>query len=290
MGWRTVIVESRAKIAYKNGYIVLKKEQDVMLHISEIDVLILATTQVSFTCVAVNELIKNKIKVIFCDEKHNPLGEIVPYYGAHNTSKKIKNQIRWQEEIKDEVFAKIIIQKILNQANVLKKYGKVHEYEKLLEYSSQVLPADVTNREGHSAKVYFNALFGMSFSRNSNMPINFALDYGYSVLLSYISREIVSNGYLTQLGINHTNEFNQFNLSCDLIEPFRPIVDDFVVSSLPITEFNSEYKRDIVGLLNKKTSFQGQLVYLSNAITVSVKSILDALDSESLSKLKLYEF
>ena len=131
MGWRTVVVDSRCKIAYKNGYIVLKKEQDAMVHLSEIDLLVVATTQASFTCVALNELIKSKVKVIFCDEKYNPLCETVSYYGAHNTSKKIRKQIDWDVEVKQIVATKIIRQKILNQASVLKKYNCINESEML---------------------------------------------------------------------------------------------------------------------------------------------------------------
>ena len=76
MGWRTIVVDSRCKIAYKNGYIVLKKEQDAMVHLSEIDILVIATTQASFTCVALNELIKSKVKVIFCDEKYKKIAPL----------------------------------------------------------------------------------------------------------------------------------------------------------------------------------------------------------------------
>ena len=289
MSWRTVIVDSTCKLSYKNGYIVLKKERDSMIHISEIDVLVIATTQVTFTCVALNELIKNKVKIIFCDEKHNPLCETVRYYGSHNCAKRIKNQVAWDDAFKKKIFKSIVEQKISNQAKVLKTFGFDVQYQMLCDYRYCVEDGDITNREGHAAKVYFNALFGDDFTRTGSNAINSALDYGYTILLSYINREVVSNGCLTQLGVGHCNEFNEFNLSCDLIEPFRQEVDLYVVRNLPPTPLSKEYKYALIGLLSKKVQFYGKETFLSNAITTSVKSVLDALDKRDLSIIKLYE-
>ena len=125
------------------------------------------------------------------------------------------------------MWQKIIKNKIINQALMLNKI-KSKKYDLVLSYVEEVKLGDKTNREGHSAKVYFNELFGKDFVRNNSDEINAALNYGYAILLSTINKEVVSNGYLTQLGIHHKNEFNQFNLSCDLMEPVRVIIDNFV--------------------------------------------------------------
>ena len=95
----------------------------------------------------------------------------------------------------------------------------------LISYLPQIEEYDVTNREGHAAKVYFNAVFGMDFSRSQENVTNAALNYGYSLILSAFNREVAANGYLTQLGLFHDNMFNFYNLSCDLMEPFRVLVD-----------------------------------------------------------------
>ena len=290
MGWRTVIIDSICKVSYKNGYIILKKEKDSMIHLSEIDIIVLATTQVTFTCVALNELVKSKVKIIFCDEKHNPLCEITPFYGAHNAAKKLRKQIMWSTEIKGEIIKRILSQKIANQSSVLKKYNALEESNMLKEYAKEVVFNDETNREGHAAKVYFNALFGVGFSRVSNGAFNAALDYGYTILLSYINREVVLNGCVTQLGIKHCNEFNEFNLSCDLIEPFRVVVDDYVMSHSPPFPLDKSYKYTLIGLLSSKVLYDGQNTYLSNAISHYVKSVIDALETKDVLKLKLYEF
>ena len=267
----------------------MKKEEFTAIHLSEIDLLMVANTQVSFTCVALNELIKSKAKIIFCDEKHNPLCEAIPFYGSYNSSKRIEQQIKWKEKTKGEVFREIVIQKIKNQATLLKNYRRLEEYTALMTYANEVEFGDLTNREGHAAKVYFNALWGMDFSRTRDLAVNHALDYGYTILLSYISREIVSNGCLTQWGIKHCNEYNQFNLSCDIIEPFRQIVDRFVLENPPPMPLDTEYKFRLTSLLSIKVRFNGQDTFLSNAISSATKSIIDALDKDDISKLKLYE-
>ena len=138
----------------------------------------------------------------------------------------------------------------MNQANVLHKAGFT-EAEKLYDYAQNVIFFDQTNREGHAAKVYFNRLFGKNFSREYECDINSALDYGYAILLSVFNREVVINGYITQLGIRHINEYNQFNLSCDIMEPFRVIVDWYVYNNRE-RMFNQEYKYDLINLLNLK--------------------------------------
>ena len=113
------------------------------------------------------------------------------------------------------MWTQIVAEKIKNQAKVLEIY-KLPQSSMLMGYIDELELNDKSNREGHAAKVYFNALFGKSFSRNDECPINAALNYGYSIVLSVFNREITANGYLTQLGLFHDNMFNQYNLSCDL--------------------------------------------------------------------------
>ncbi|MEG1009423.1 MAG: type II CRISPR-associated endonuclease Cas1, partial [Clostridia bacterium] len=232
------------------------------------------------TGVLMCELLQRKIKVIFCDERHNPKGEVVPYYGSHNTSKKILNQINWEIKDKDNVWMKIVEQKILNQSKVLKRYEK-ENIDSLIEYSMAVMPGDVTNREGHSAKVYFNSLFGKKFTRNGIDDINSALDYGYSIILSNFNKELVSNGYITQLGICHRNEFNPFNFSCDLMEPFRPVVDDIVYKNKEFA-LDRHYKMKLINILNEKVNINQGEYFLSNAIQIYLSSIFKALNSGNI--------
>lgn len=287
MSWRTIVISSSAKLDYKLDYLVVRQEEITKIHLSEISILLIENTAVSITAALLNELIKRKIKVIFCDEKRNPSSELVSYYGCHDSSAKIRNQIRWNDEIKELIWTEIVSEKIRNQRNILKYFNK-KEYFMLDEYLSQIEIGDTTNREGHSAKVYFNALFGMDFTRTSDTPTNAALNYGYGILLSTFNREIVANGYITQLGLFHDNMFNHFNLGSDLMEPFRTLVDKIVYNLKPEI-FNHNEKMELLNILNKEVIIDGKINYVNNAIKIYCKSMFDAINQQDVSLIKFYK-
>ena len=288
MGWRTLVVSKNCKLSYKNDYLLIRSEDLKMIHLSEINMIIVENGMVSITSYLINELANKKIKLIICDEKHNPSCEIMPYYGSFNTSKKVLNQTLWSKERKSLAWKQIVKYKIHNQAMLLKKL-EINGYEKLLEFENEVELDDKTNREGHAAKVYFNLLYGMDFSRDKVDNINTALDYGYSIILSLLNREIVSKGYITQLGINHRNEFNQFNLSCDLMEIFRPLVDEIVYKNKE-SEFDKNYKYKLIDLYNREVIIDEKQQYLSNAVSIFSLSVFKFLENEKESKIFNYEF
>lgn len=277
MSFRTVVITRQSKINYKNRFLVVKHDSDeTYIHLSEIDTIIVDSISVSISAYLLKELSDNKINIIFCDEKHNPYGELSSFYSRHNSSKKIKEQFEWKKALKDELWAKIVENKIINQANLLKKIHS-EKYELVISYVAEITPGDKTNREGHSAKVYFNELFGKKFSRNDDSNINAALNYGYAVLLSTINKEIINNGFLTQMGIHHKNEYNEFNLTCDLMEPFRVFIDYFVYFNQK-REFDKEYKLDIVNIFNKNYNYMGKKYILKDIIKMYVKNTLDAME------------
>lgn len=287
MSWRTVVVSSSAKLDYQLGYLVVRREDTVKIHLSEISMLILESTAVSLTVALLSELTKRKVKVIFCDEKRNPSSELIPYYGSHDTSAKIRDQITWDEEKKAAIWTEIVTEKIRKQAEFLRRLEK-EEAALLEEYIQEIEFGDATNREGHAAKVYFNAIFGMDFTRTAENSINAALNYGYGIILSSFNREIVSNGYLTQLGLFHDNMFNQFNLGCDFMEPFRPLVDRKVLQMNP-QQFEHEEKVAILELLQEEVYIAGRKEYISNAIKIYCKSVFDAICSNDISLIKFYK-
>ena len=155
---------------------------------------------------------------------------------------------------------------------------KRRERELLESYLPQLQPGDATNREGHAAKVYFNALFGMDFTRTAEDPVNAALNYGYGLLLSAEAREIIACGCCTQLGIFHSNRFNRLNLASDLMEPFRPFVDARVRDLEPKT-FGREEKREMIAVLNRTVSQAGKQQFFLTALRLYTRSVLHALDT-----------
>lgn len=289
MSWRTVVISRRAKLDYKMGYMAVRNEEGVQnVFLDEIHTLLIESTGVSLTAALLSELMKCKIKVIFCDEKHNPSSELIPYYGSHDTSAKIRNQLAWDETIKKEVWKAIVKDKIFQQKEVLLERG-LSQSELLKEYIDEVEFGDESNREGHAAKVYFNAIFGKSFSRSDENGINAALNYGYSILLSTFNKEIVSLGYITQIGIFHNNMFNHFNLGSDLMEPFRILVDRKVLSLEP-NELTKEVKYALLDILNDYVIFDGQRTLVQVAMKRYCKNVMDALDNRDVSMLRFYRY
>lgn len=286
MSWRTIVISRNAKLDYKLDYLVVRQEEITRIHLSEISVLMIESTAVSLTAALLNELTKRKIKVIFCDEKRNPSSELISYYGSHDTSVKVKKQMEWPTEMKSIVWTEIVTEKIRKQMEFLKSLDK-KEFHLLEEYIEEVCPGDSTNREGHAAKVYFNALFGMKFTRTADEPYNAALNYGYSLLLSACNREITANGYITQLGFFHENMFNQFNFGSDLMEPFRILVDEEVYRMKP-EKFEHDEKMRMVNLLNKEVLIDGKRNYLNHAIKIYCKSVFDAMNEQDVSLIRFY--
>lgn len=288
MSWRTIVITKSSKLDYNMGFLVVRGESTIKIHIDEIHTLILETTAISLTAALLCELMKNKVKVIFCDEKRNPSSELIPYYGAHDSSAKVKNQIAWLDDAKTSVWTAIVSEKIKQQAVLLEELN-LKEAEMLYKYREEIRYGDETNREGHAAKVYFNALFGLSFTRSEESSINAALNYGYSIILSVFNREIVASGYLTQIGIFHDNMFNHFNLGSDLMEPFRPVVDRLVKIMNP-EKFEVEQKHRMLDIFREEVNIGGRQELLLNAIKIYVKSVFDALNENDISLLKFYQY
>ena len=288
MSWRIVVISKRAKLDYQLGYLVVRNESVTKIHLGEISTLLIESTAVSITTSLLAELTKKKIKVIFCDEKRNPSSELVGYYGSHDTSSKVRNQIQWSRNSKDAVWTEIVAEKIRKQKELLEYQGK--EESKLLDfYLQEIKWNDETNREGHAAKVYFNALFGLDFTRTTDCPVNSALNYGYSIILSAFTREITANGYITQLGLFHDNMFNQFNLASDLMEPFRVLVDKEVLE-MKFEEFEVDEKRRLVNILNHEVVIDGKVQYVNNAVKIYCESVFDALNEDDSSLIRFYKF
>lgn len=270
------------------GYMVIRGDEVKRVFLDEVAILMIENPAVSLTGILLEKLSEKKIKVIFCDDKRSPYGELVPYYGSFDCSRKLKTQINWKHEAKAAVWQAIIADKIEKQAQHLADRGYGREALLLESYISNLQPGDSSNREGHAAKVYFNAVFGLEFKRSEeNNPINAALNYGYSVLLSAFNRSIVSSGYSTELGIHHDNVFNFFNLSSDIMEPFRILVDRRVADRKP-EEFDKEDRYSLIDILNSQVMINGTRQTVLNAIDIYTRSVINALLEADPRLIKTY--
>ena len=279
MGWRTIVVKAHAKLSYKNNYLIYKDAEIVeQIHLSEIDILLLERTDIVITTMLIKRLMDEKILVIICDDKRLPIAQVVPYYGSHNSSLQLAKQLQWETDRKVEVWTEIILQKMMNQASLLYQQDYTIKSESLGRLIHELQLNDPTNREGHAARIYFTTLFGSKFTRDDTNDINAALDYGYTLLLSLFAREIVSNGCLTQLGLKHTNQFNSFNLASDLMEPFRPLVDQIVYQNR--YKVFVDLKRDLFQLFCKTYHYDKKEMFLSNIVSEYTKKVIKVLNGE----------
>ena len=279
MGWRSVIITQHAKLTYSMQMMIVQTRDGInQIPIEDINLLLVSTTQAVITSALISKLAQNQAKIIFVDEKDNPVVETAVYYpGARNIAK-LKEQFNWDEHLKELLWTKIVSQKIKNQIAVLENYHLAKD--DVQNELDQLEINDESNREAVAARKYFMLLFDKNFVRRDTSAVNAALDYGYAILLSSFNREIAMNGYLTYFGIHHYSQENQFNLASDLMEPFRPFVDYWVKAHEGIKELTPDIKYGLVELLSLEIKFNGKSTLLTNAITVYTRECLKFLSGD----------
>ena len=279
MGWRTVVVNTHSKLSYKNNHLIFKDAtRTEMIHLSEVDILLLETTDIVLSTMLIKRLVDENILVIFCDDKRIPTAHLMPYYARHDSSLQLSRQIDWEEAVKAEVWTHIISQKILNQSIYLSECGFIEKSQSVMNLYHSLELFDPSNREGHSARIYFNTLFGNDFNRELDNEINTSLDYGYTLLLSMFAREVVLSGCMTQLGLKHANQFNQFNLASDIMEPFRPIIDQIVYENR--NHSFVKIKRELFTIFSDTFQYNNKEMYLTNIVSDYTKKVIKALNNK----------
>ena len=282
MGWKTVIIGSEAKVSLSLNKLKItigNEFQNVPL--GDIDTVIFSHNRVIITIPLFSALVENNINIIICDEKNDPIGIFQPFNGHSLVFKRLNAQINWKLTRKKKLWKRIIELKIQSEIDALileKRQVKV--IEQLKVYRESVYTDDQTNREAASARMYFTEMFGDGFTRDIPNIQNYALNYGYKILASYISRCIASRGLITQLGIHHIGESNPFNLTYDFIEPLRAIIDLWVIESITDT-FNAPLKQELIGILNYRVYVKDKWMRLNGAIEDIVDSYIAYLDERS---------
>ncbi len=272
-GWRTVIIDSKSNIGTKDECLTIEGEGDLKeIPLLYIQTVLINNRQVNISAGTLAELSQRSIKVIICNKKHNPECETVSYTSNHFSASRIMKQSNWSDETKASVWQMIVKDKIMNQASLIKTVD-AKAYEKMMGIYIGVEPDDKTNREAQAARLYFNILFGKSFRRRTESKINSALNYGYAVLLSCINRTVTLYGYSTALGIKHKSCDNPFNLSCDLIETFRYVIDAYVYANKE-RELDFDYKQELIALLYSEINYFGRKTSLMTAVDDYTQKIL----------------
>lgn len=271
--YKTIIITKESKLSFSNNKIIVtidNKETEYPIY--NINMIIFEELSISVSLFLIKELIDNNITIIGCNEKHLPYYNIQAIYGSKNAFENIEKQISWTKNQKNQIWKQILFNKINNQNDLLDNYKLYHKNISFNDFSNLDL------FEARNARVYFQTLFGENFSREDDSIINKALNYGYAILVSQISKTIISHGYSTLIGIHHIGKNNINNLSYDVIEPFRPLVDQIVYDNMSSLEDN--YKILMISVLNKTIKIGNKKHSVINAIDEFLLSIFKKISKQ----------
>lgn len=292
MSWRVVYIEESEYLSlYLDNIKVKNKDKEVLIPITDIHTIILDNYKINLSVHLINALTKFNVNVISCGVDHLPKTILLPYSGNKLAFQMMNKQLKWSKKIKTKIHKFIVKNKIFNQKTLLKHLNKEVEIIKHLKlFYEGVLIGDKSNREGHAAKVYFNQLFGLDFKRFNDDVINAGLNYGYAILRSQITKVLVGKGLNTAFGFFHIGRENQFNLSDDIIEPFRPIIDFWVYTNLREEKiFLRKHRIELIKQTTKTLIINKKKQTLFNAVLRYVEGILNYCETEDKSKLnKVY--
>lgn len=226
--------------------------------IEDIGFIIIDNAQISITPVLIEQMLYYNVAVVFCDSRHHPQSMLLNLDGNHLQNEHFRNQIDASEPLKKNLWKQVTEFKIANQAALLKKLGKPHKTVEA--FGKQVKSGDPDNREGAAAREYWKQLMGNGFirERKGRWP-NAAFNYGYIVLRSAVARALTGSGLLPTLGIHHHSRYNAYCLADDIMEPYRPYVDEIVhnmyLSYPDADELNTELKAELLQIMTVDVVF-----------------------------------
>ncbi len=286
MGWKVLYIEESDYLStmLDNLKVRQKNEQELLIPLKDIHSLVLDNYKLVVSIQLLNKCAENNINVVFCGVDHNPMGVLVPYSGHHMMADVLKRQIDWNDKTRLLVHQLIVKEKIRNQFKILEHLNLVTDTKAYLlrQYIEEVELGDSTNREGLAAKVYFRIMFGEKFQRFDEDVINAGLNYGYTIIRTQINKTIVAKGLNATLGIIHKGPTNMFNLSDDIIEIFRPLVDLWVYKNLRLANtFTKDHRISLIDLTTKKMYYQNQSQTIFNCMTLYVNSIVNFFENNS---------
>lgn len=287
---QTLFFSTPVCLSLKNYQIVISwKDCDdkITRPIEDIGCVVLENQMISITLPLLNELVKNNVAVILCDNKMMPTSMLQNLDANTTQAESLKFQLAVTDPMKKQVWKQIIESKIKNQAAVLALAGKNKDI--LKPYYNNVKSGDSDNREGLAAKIYWNSLLGNSFKRErEGCSPNSLLNYGYSILRAAVARALLGSGLLPILGIFHKSRYNAFPLADDVMEPYRPFVDEIVYRLYEngITELNKESKSEIMRVLNCDVNIGKVKRPLQIALTMTTASLVKYYTGE-IKKLSL---
>lgn len=294
MAWRVVVIENPAKISFKDNKLIIRQDEEVALPLEDIDSLIVDNREVILTANILAALAQFGVNTLICDDKHLPTTIILPHGQASRGSKNARQQLAMGEALRKQLWRKNIIQKIKNQARVLRKNNFDNEADSLGQLATTVRSGDVGNNEAVAARLYFDALLGDA-TRRKPMWHNSALNYGYAIVRGSLARAVAARGLITEIGINHHSELNQYNLVDDLIESFRPLVDDYILTKVAPYHVKDENdsslskndRHHIVDIMNQYGIMVDKRYTIKHLTEMVVESFMNAISKDDAEQFVL---
>ena len=293
MSWRIIYITDVDKLSLNlNSVQIMQEGQKYFVNLNEIAMIVIEDYKSIITTRLLIELAKQGIPVLILSMNSMPIGEYFPISNNTRTSKRISEQISWDENIKDKLWTEIVKGKISNQINTLKKLELLDKIPLLEENIKLIKKGDKTNMEGISARIYFKELFGNEFIRFDDTIENYCLNFSYHIIRTIISKGIVARGYIPSLGINHKSQYNVFNFADDLIEVFRPIVDYYVYLILEeilkseIFKLDKAIKIKLINIINNKIEYKGKEYMIMNAISQYINDVINFI-TKNINKLEI---
>ena len=247
------------------------------ISLKDILAIIIENCRCKITGILQLRLSEKNIPLIICNEKHQPVLHSLGLYNHFQVTMRINEQVNWLDIKKDEIWEKIVIQKIKNQRNLLQFLEKSEStVSKLKMYEENISKEkkEAEHQEAIAARMYFQELFGKKFKRFNDDGINSALNYGYALLRSLISSKIVAKGFHPSLGIHHKSQLNNYNFADDIIEIFRPMVDYVVYfNQKEEAELSKELRQNLLLILTQKVYWKNKKYELSQVIDYFLDNI-----------------
>lgn len=275
---QTLFFSTPACLSLKNSQLVISwkdSEDKVTRPIEDLGCVVLENQMINITLPLLNELVNNNVAVILCDNKQMPTAMLQSLDANKTQAESLKYQLGVSEPMKKQAWKQIIEAKIKNQASVLE--NTLNKGEFLKPFYMNVKSGDADNREGLAAKTYWSNLFGKNFKRErEGCPPNSLLNYGYSILRATTARALLGSGLLPNLGIFHKSRYNAFPLADDVMEPYRPYVDDIVFQlyNNGTTEINKDSKAAILRILSCDVKIGKVMRPLQIALTITTASLV----------------
>ena len=295
MGWRTLYIEDSHKVSlYLNNLKIESGDEQYVVPISDIDTVIFNNYKMYITVQLLCKLSQNNVCVIVCEKNGLPEVVMSSITGNFSAFRQQELQLNLSEERKAKLWKRLIEGKIQNQISVItacvpKSQGLMH----LHTFCQEVELNDSTNREGLAAKVYFRTLFGTDFlrERESDDAVNIAMNYGYAVLRAMLARSIVAKGLLPTIGIKHRNPYNHFNLTDDFIEPYRPIVDQWVWLNIYATQdlFTRDKRISLLEELSGKIYYDNKKYGIAQSMNLYIDDIIHYMQTGEEAMIKIPE-